>query len=84
MKVLEIELKSNLPLHAARFQTIAVTISSFYTSTQFQAQANSSCPSAENNAQKSREVECQPNSHGMQVSQLSSSSTSALSKNYVN
>ncbi|XP_015575522.2 transcription initiation factor TFIID subunit 4b isoform X1 [Ricinus communis] len=62
------------PQHNVRMP-ISATVSS-----AVQAQADSSCPSAENNAQKSQEVECQPNSHGMQVSQLSSSSTRALSQ----
>lgn len=45
-----------------------------------QVQNDSSYPSTENNAQKSLEVEHQPASHGMQVSQMPSSSASMVNQ----
>ncbi|KAF2285102.1 hypothetical protein GH714_037903 [Hevea brasiliensis] len=49
-------------------------------SSAVQALADSSYPSAENNAQKSREVERQPDSHGMQVSKMPSSTASIVNQ----
>ena len=45
-----------------------------------QMTADSSYPTIENNAQKTREVNCQSDSHGIQVSQVSSSSESTVNQ----